>query len=473
MFFKKKKSIEEINSRAITKNNPFHKKRGMKKSTAPARIIVGSFLVVILVGMLLLCMPFSSSSGEFTDPLTAMFTATTSTCVTGLVLVDTGSYWSFTGQLIILLLVQVGGIGLVTLTTFFVVILRQKLGLGSMVLAQSSTGSSSLQHLYSLLKIIVISTLAIELVGACLLCIRFIPMMGIFKGIWISLFTAVSAYCNAGLDLFDGEFTSMLAFNSDVLVNLVVMALIIIGGLGFLVFQDLMFYRKRKKLMLHTKIVLLATGGLILLGSGMFFAFEYSNPATLGKLSLGDKIMASFFQSVSTRTAGFNTVDFALMRDPTKLVSCLFMFIGAAPGSTGGGVKLTTFIVLIMTVVATFRNNPETVILKRKVDHSVVYKSMSLIAAGMVIVIGATAVIVAESNGVNTIDALFEATSGFATVGLSSGATLALSTVSKLVMILTMFVGRVGTFSLFMAMTLRENHREGKTVLPEGEIMVG
>lgn len=422
---------------------------------------------------MLLCMPFSSAEGKFTSPLTAMFTATTSTCVTGLVLEDTGSYWSFAGQFIILLLVQVGGIGLVTFSAFFLVLFRQKLGFSSMVLTQSSTGSSSLQNLYPLVKIIVISTLLIEAVGAILLGIRFLPEFGTARGIWMSIFTAVSAYCNAGLDLMPGDFTSFTMYSGDVLVNFTIMFLIVSGGMGFLVFQDMLFYRKKHRLMLHTKVVLLGTLVLILLGAAMFFVFEYSNPETLGNLSLKDKILTSLFQSVTLRTAGFNTIDIAALRDPTKLASCLFMFIGAAPGSTGGGVKLTTFIVLIMTVVATYSNRNDTVILGRKVSHGVVYKSMSLMAMGVVIVIAGTAVVVAEGNGIGTIDAMVESTSAFATVGLTAGATLSLGLLSKITMIIIMFIGRVGTMSLFMALTLKEYERQDKKVLPEGEIMVG
>ncbi len=470
----KKREKQIIDGNVVhLKNNPLREVDSVEHSTAPTRIIVASFLMVILIGTVLLCMPFSSASGNFTDPLTAAFTATTSTCVTGLVLEDTGSYWSFVGQLIILILVQVGGIGLVTFSAFFLVVFRRKLGLSNMVLTQSSTGSSSLQHLKSLVKIIVVSTLSIEAVGAILLSIRFIPQFGTARGIWISIFTAVSAYCNAGLDLFPGDFTSLTAYSGDVLVNVVVIMLIVLGGMGFLVFQDFIFYRRNRRFMLHTKVVLVTTALLIILGAAMFFGFEYSNPATLGNLNLKDKILASFFQSVTLRTAGFNTIDIGALSDPTKLVSCLFMFIGAAPGSTGGGIKVTTFVVLLMTVIATYRNRSETVIMHRRVGHSVVYKAMSLMAAGIAVVVLVSAVIVAENADIGVIDAIVEATSGFATVGVTAGITTALGIVSRIVIILTMFIGRVGTLSLIMALTLKEYEREDKKVLPEGEIMVG
>ncbi len=471
MFFKSKKNI--FDDSYITKKNPHYKDGIVDRPVYPARTIVFSFLTVILIGTILLCMPFSSASGRFTDPVTSLFTATTSTCVTGLVLVDTGTYWSLLGQIIILALIQIGGLGLVTLTTFFTVILRQKIGLGNLTLAQSSTGSQTLKDLRSLVKLIVLSTLTIEFIGAILLCIRFVPLMGWKRGIWVSVFTAVSAYCNAGIDIFDGEFTSLTAYVSDPLVNCVIMALIVIGGLGFLVFQDILHYHRRKRMMLHTKVVALYTAILILFGAIVYFTFEYTNPNTLGELSFGDKVLASFFQSVTARTAGFNTVDFGAMNDPTKLVSCALMFIGACPGSTGGGVKVTTFVVIFMTVVAALCNRRDTVILKRKVDYSIVYKSLALVAVGIVICIITSAVIIVENHELSTIDAMFEAVSAFGTAGLSAGITTQLGLISKLAVIVTMFIGRVGTFSIFMAMTLKENEKGDRKLLPSGEIMVG
>lgn len=458
---------------AEIRKNPSFKDDVINRPIYPARIIVLSFLAVILIGAILLMMPFSSKSGEFTDPLTATFTATTSTCVTGLVVVDTGDYWSTFGQAVILLLIQIGGLGLVTLTTFFIVVFRQKIGLGGMELARSSVGSSSFQNLNGLVKLIVITTLSIEALGAALLSIRFIPLYGVGKGIWMSVFTAISAYCNAGLDLFEGEYTSLTAFSGDWLVTGVIMALIVIGGLGFLVYQDIFAYRKRKKLMLHTKIVLLFTAVLIITGAIFIFAFEFSNKGTLGDLSFSEKILASLFQSITMRTAGFNTVDLGTLSDPSKLISCILMFIGAAPGSTAGGIKITTFIVVLMTVLTAFMNRSETIIFHRRIRHSTVYKALSIMSVGAVIIGIASAVLMVENPGIETVDILFESFSAFATVGVTTGITPTLGIVSKIVIILTMFLGRVGTFSIFMALTLREQEEKTKTVLPEGEIMVG
>lgn len=455
------------------KKNPQSKPEKRARPSQPARVIAGSFALVILVGAILLTLPISSKDGTFTPFLNALFTATTSTCVTGLVVYDTFTHWSLFGQGVILALIQVGGIGLVTLTTFFTLLLRQKIGLSDLVLTQESVNTNSIRNLHSLVKLVVASTLVVELAGALLLATRLIPRYG-WAGIWVSIFTAVSAYCNAGIDIFgrEGPFTSLTTFNDDVVVNVTVMLLIVIGGLGFIVFQDILNYRKQRHLMLHTRTVLLVTGALILGGAIVFFIVEYNNPATLGSMPLGQKIMASFFQSITPRTAGFNSVDVAGMHDPTKLFMCGLMFIGAAPGSTGGGIKVTTFMVLVMTVVATLRNKTQTTIMRRRVDHTVVYRSLSIAVLSICLCILTTGVLLVE-NDVSTIDGIFEAFSAFGTVGISAGITPTLGVFSKIALILTMFIGRVGPFSFILAITLRQAYNPRKLVLPEGQIIVG
>lgn len=455
------------------RKNPQVKPEKAGRPSQPARIIAGSFALVILIGAVLLMLPIASKTGTFTPPLSALFTATTSTCVTGLVVYDTFSHWSLFGQAVILVLIQIGGIGLVTLATFFTLLMRQKIGLNNLVLAQESVNSGSLRNLHSLVKLVVFSTLVVELAGALLLATRFIPRYGA-EGIWISIFTAVSAYCNAGIDIFGREvpFGSLTAFSGDVVVNVTIMLLIIIGGLGFIVFQDILSYRKKRHLMLHTRTVLFVTAVLILVGAVVFFIVEYSNPATLGNMPLWKKILASCFQSVTSRTAGFNTVDLAGMHDPTKLFMCVLMFIGAAPGSTGGGIKVTTFMVLAMTVVGTLRNKTQTTIMRRRVDHMVVYRALAITVLSVCVCI-VTACIILVENDVTTIDGIFEAFSAFGTVGLSTGITPTLGIVSKIALILTMFIGRVGSISFMLAITLRLAYHPRRLVLPEGQIIVG
>lgn len=457
----------------VHKKNPRSKPEKNARPSQPARVIAGSFALVILIGMVLLMLPIASKTGEFTPPLNALFTATTSTCVTGLVIYDTFSHWSLFGQGVILVLIQIGGIGLVTLTTFFTLVLRQKIGLSSLVLAQESVNTNSIRNLHSLIKLVIVSTLVVELAGALLLSTRFIPRYGL-AGIWISVFTAISAYCNAGIDIFGREapFSSLTIFSDDVVVNITIMLLIIIGGLGFIVFQDILSYRRQRHLMLHTRTVLFVTAVLILCGAIVFFLVEYNNPATLGNMPLGQKILASFFQSVTPRTAGFNTVDLAGMHDATKLFMCVLMFIGAAPGSTGGGIKVTTFMVLVMTVIGTLRNKTQTTIMRRRVDHMVVYRSLAITVLSVCLCI-VTACIILIENDVATIDGIFEAFSAFGTVGLSTGITPTLGIVSKIALILTMFIGRVGSISFILAITLRLAYHPRKLVLPEGQIIVG
>jgi len=342
-----------------------------------------------------------------------------------------------------------------------------------MTLAQESAGSDTLVNLYSLIKLVVLSTLTIEMTGAVILATRFIPKYGA-TGIWISVFTAISAYCNAGFDLLgrEGKYSSLVHYADDPIVCITVMLLIVIGGLGFIVFQDVLSYKKSRKMMLHTKTVLFISALLIVSGALLVFINEFTNPHTLKNLPMWQKIMASFFQSITTRTAGFNTLNQADLRDPTKVISAMLMFIGAAPGSTGGGIKVTTFMVLAMTVISTLRNKTETTIMHRKVNHAVVYKSLTIVTLGVIVVAIGTSVLIVE-NGYNMIDCLFETVSAFATVGLSSGITPRLGDFSKTALILCMYIGRCGSFSFVMAITLRQAYSPKKLILPEGQVFVG
>ncbi|MDO4743316.1 MAG: potassium transporter TrkG [bacterium] len=443
-----------------------------KKHLHPAKVITLSFIMIIILGTFLLCLPISSRTGEFTGLLDSLFTATTSTCVTGLIVVDTLQHWSFFGQAVILLLIQVGGLGLVSLTTFFFIVLRHKVGISRLNIAQESVGSGTLQTLNSLIKIVVGSTVVIELLGAIVLSTQFIPEYGLKRGIWTAIFTSVSAYCNAGIDVLTNGFKSLSDFSENPIVLITIMLLIVTGGLGFIVFQDLLTYKKRKKLMLHTRTVLFATAVLILFGAIAVFALEYTNNKTIGAMSLPNKIVNSFFQSISYRTAGFCTFNIADMNIVSKTLGCVFMFIGAAPGSTGGGIKITTFMILVMTVVATVKNRSETVLFHRRVDYRVVYKALSIVFLGIVVVCITTGVLLIE-NSISLVDSVYESVSAFATVGLSTGITPALGSVSKVALIITMLIGRCGIISFFIALTLHEQNNHKNFVIPEGEIIVG
>ena len=411
---------------------------------------------MILVGTVLLMLPVSSKNGEMLHPLTALFTATSATCVTGLTLVDPYTQFTFFGQAVLLTMIEIGGIGLLTLTNFFMFSLRKKLGLRTLRLAQENTNAGSFHNIRSLLQIIVATTLLIESIGAIL------------------LFTSVSAYCNAGFDILGNEtpFGSLIHYNGDVIVLYTVMALIFLGGIGFMVFQDLFSWRRHRHLMLHTKAMLLMSAALIAGGFLVFLVVEFDNPNTLGALPLFQKLNAALFQSVSARTAGFASIDLSKMYDFSKVMMIFLMVIGAGSGSCAGGIKVTTFLVLMMTVVSVIRGRDDTVVLGRRVPKRTVYKSMTIAAQGFAAVVMNAAVILITLPNLSGVDGIFEAASAFGTVGMTAGVTMKFGIAAQIATILTMFIGRIGPISFALALTIRGEGGGGE-VLPEGKIMVG
>ena len=445
-------------------------------ASLPMRMIAISFALVIISGTFLLMLPISSNDGQPTNFLDCLFTATSSTCVTGLVVFDTYLKWSTFGKIVILLLIQIGGLGLITFTTFFNVAIGRKLGLRNMQLAQESLNSTTFFDVTHLVKAVVLISLAMELCGAAILCTTFVPKYGA-EGIFISIFMSVSAFCNSGFDLLgmEVEYVSLCNYNGSPVVIFTIGLLIIIGGLGFLVWKDIFTYRKTKILMLHTKIVLIMTITLILSGMFLFLILEWNNPDTLGGLPIADRFTAAFFQSVTLRTAGFNSVDVNSLHSLTKLGSIVLMFIGAAPGSTAGGVKVTTFAVIVMTVVSVIRGKDDTIILKRRVQKNVVYKALAVVSIALLVVCISSITIYftnpdhADVTGMN---ALFESVSAFGTVGISSGVTAVANIPSKIILILTMFIGRVGPVSLALALAMRGKPPKD-VIVPDGKILVG
>ncbi len=448
------------------------------KNIPPVRLIVISFLLVILIGTFLLTLPVCSRTYRPTSFIDALFTATSATCVTGLVVFDTWVHWNALGQIIILSLIQIGGLGVITFTTGFALLLHRRLGLRDIQLACENTSGGTV-GIIPLIKIILIFTACCESAGALLLMLRFVPQFGL-KGVWIAVFTSVSAYCNAGFDIlgFVMENGNLIPYVSDPLVCLTVCALIIIGGIGFVVISDLYYARIQPRMHkcrpvhinFHSTLVLITTAVLIIVGTVLFFFCEYGN--TLNGLSLGAKLNASLFQSVSARTAGFATVDIAKEYDFTKIITVILMFIGASPGGTGGGIKTTTFVVLAATVFSVMRGQEDTTILKRRLDKFTVYRALAIFSGALFLVLITTGIILTADPHVNGIDALFEATSGFGTVGLSAGVTQTLSAVSKFTVSCAMFAGRVGPVSLGLALTLHKGHHTG-SILPEGKVIVG
>lgn len=447
------------------------------KSIPPVRLIVVSFLIVILIGAFLLTLPIASRMGKPTAFIDALFTATSATCVTGLVVFDTWTHWNVLGQIIIISLIQIGGLGVITFTTGFTLLMRRRLGLRDIQLATENTSGDTI-NIAHLIKMILIFTATCELLGALLLMLRFVPQFGA-QGIWIAFFTAISAFCNAGFDIlgFVMKDGNLIPYVSDPLVCLTVGSLIVVGGLGFVVISDIYYSRvltriQKKKsthLNFHSRIVLSTTAFLIVGGAALFFILEYNN--TLRGMNLGTQLNASLFQSISARTAGFASLDIAKELDGTKILTVVLMFIGASPAGTGGGIKTTTFVILAATVLSAMRGLEDTTVLKRRIDKSTVYRAISIFFGALLVVLIATGVILTADPEVNGVDALFEATSGFGTVGLTAGVTQRLSDISKFVVSCTMFVGRVGPVSLGLALSLHKARRG--TILPEGRVIVG
>ncbi|MBQ5969861.1 MAG: hypothetical protein IKN72_08055 [Clostridia bacterium] len=445
-----------------------------KKMMHPASVIAASFLLMIAAGTALLMLPFMTRDGRGLSFVQALFTATSGVCVTGLTLIDPMLTLSRYGQVLLLMLIEAGGISMVTFATFFIFAFKKRSALRSLRLAQEYTNVDVFSQVKPLVRTIIATAVLIQLLGAAVLCIRFVPRFGA-KGVWTAVFTAVSSYCNAGFDLFgtpQQPYASLSAFNGDPLVMVTVMLLIVTGGLGFFVFYDLLHLRRGGHLSLHTRVVLVFTAALIAVGAVLVLTFEFGNRATLGALSGPERVMAAFFQSVTTRTAGFASVDIAALRDVTKLCMIALMFIGAGSGSTGGGIKITTFAVLIMTVMSVLRGKSETVIFGRRVDARVVAKALAVAMLGILIVLAGTIILVLERPGFDGVDALFEAVSAFATTGLSSGVTAGTGVVGKIALVCMMYIGRVGPVCFIIALNRGDDEKRGE-VLPEGRIMVG
>ena len=456
-----------------TKKRTRRPNKGWLSGSSATQTICGSFLLVIAVGTLLLTLPISSRTGRL-GVIDAMFTATSATCVTGLVVRDTWSQFSLFGQIIILMLIQVGGLGLVTLTSFFALAARRRMGFRDLRLLGESVSADGLSKATEVLKIVIKLAAAFEAVGIVLLLFAFVPQFGA-EGVWVSVFTAISAFCNAGFDLFGrfGAYSSLVPYVNNYYVQAVIMFMIMAGGLGFMVWVELAEYRKKRRLSLHAKVVLQFSvifwgGGAVLLA-----LLEWSNPRTMGGLSVPGKIMAALFQSVSTRTAGMNTIDLAACSPISKLLMSVLQFIGAAPGSTGGGVKVTTFAVLILTIRSVAQGRDDCVIGGHHIESKTVYRALTIIVIGAVAAFGSAVVVYYNTaETVSVIDCIFESCSAFGTVGLSVGVTGQLNTGAKLLYMACMFMGRVGPVSLAISLTAKPDDNKRK-VLPVGHINVG
>lgn len=447
-----------------------------RRSHEPTRIIVGSFLAVILCGTLLLLLPFASRTGQPPHWLDALFTATSATCVTGLVVFDTYTQFSALGQVILLLLIQIGGLGLVTLTSFFNIAIGRRLGFRGLRLAGESVSLSDAGQSRAVLQFVMKVAFSFEGAGAALLALSFVPRFGA-KGVFIAVFLSVSTFCNAGFDILGciEPGMSLTPYQSDPYVLTVISVLIIGGGLGFLVWQDLVAWRRTRHLRTHTKLVLWMSGGLLVLGTLGILLMEYDNPLTLGPMPLGEKVLNAAFQSVSARTAGCNTFPLDKMQNLTKIFMTGLMFIGAAPGGTGGGVKVTTVSVILLAIAGVASGRDEAILFGRHIDHKTVYRSLTILLLSLVAcIILSIALFYNTGPEANGVDCTFEAVSAFATVGLSVGVTAVMNPVARAVTMAAMFLGRVGPVSLAISLAARRDSAASRrTVPPRANINVG
>lgn len=448
-----------------------------------SQVIALGFAGVILFGGLLLWMPFCAAPGQNTSFSDAMFTATTSVCVTGLTTVVTASHWSLIGKVIIFFLIQIGGIGVISLATVFFISFGKKISLKNRRMVQESYNLDHMSGMVKLIKRVLLCVFAAEAAGAAAYAFCFIPEYGVWKGLGYAVFTAVSAFCNAGIDLFGA--TSLAAYVEHPLVNIITMSLIVLSGIGFTVWWDLagkcrMVIRRKlsvrrfyKTLHLHTKLVLVTTAVLLIGGTVLIFIFEYGNPETLGGMSFGKKWMAAAFQSVTTRTAGFFTIDQAKFGNAAFLICMVLMFIGGSPMGTAGGIKTTTIAVLVLHLKASMQGKRDTEFAHRRVRQQYVRSAMVVAMMSLLTLIFMCILLAAAMPQTSLQDIVYELTSAVATVGLSRGITSELSAAGKWIVIATMFLGRIGPLTLGTAVLMRAHKQSENTHLAEEDLMIG
>ena len=444
------------------------------------RIIVLGFLIGILLGAFLLWLPVSSKAGQDISFVDALFVATTSLCVTGLTPVVMAEQWNYFGQTVILFLMQFGGLGVITFTTTVLLMLGKRITLKERMLIQDSYNLDSIAGVVKLTKRIIKGTLLVEACGAVMYAFVFIPQYGIADGLWKSVFHAVSAFCNAGLDLVGSS--SLAVYRTNVLMNLTTMLLIIFGGLGFPVWWDVLDALRRArrkeilwrdvlaKLNVHSKLVLVMTTALVFGGGFLIFLFEYKNPETIGDLAFGNKVMAALFESVTLRTAGFQTIPQENLTEASTLLALMLMFIGGSPSGTAGGVKTVTMVILVLSMLAAVRGTDEVRAFRRKISDNYVRRAVAVIVVFFVALMAVTMALSITENG-SFLDILFEATSATATVGLTRGFTGSLTVAGKWVIIMAMYLGRLGPIT--MALAFNAKKYEGKKTYAEGRVIIG
>lgn len=439
---------------------------------SPMKIILGGYCTVILLGTLLLALPSATKGAGSTGITDCFFTATSATCVTGLIRFDTFTHWTLFGQLVIMLLIQIGGVGFMTVAIMALVFAHKKISLSQRALMQNSVSAPHLGDIVHMTKFIAGGTLVVEGIGALLLSFAFVPRFGVAKGIYFSIFHSISAFCNGGFDLMGGttgEFSSLTGYMSNWYVNIVIMLLIFVGGLGFFVWYDVGAKKGRfKRFNLQSKLVLTISFFLVFLGAAALFVLEFSSSATEG-LTVGEKICAALFQSVSARTAGFNTIDLSVMSEAGKFVMISLMLIGGSTGSTAGGMKTTTVYVLCASISATFFQRKNIEAFGRRLEENVIRTATCVF---MIYIIGVTgsAVLISAVEGIPMITALFETTSAMATVGLSFGVTPTVGMFSKILLAFLMICGRVGSITMLLAFSSGKGYTSSRLAMEKVQV---
>ncbi|MBY0009705.1 TrkH family potassium uptake protein [Paenibacillus typhae] len=436
----------------------------------PPKILSLGFVLLIAVGTLLLCLPAASTSGRISF-IDALFMATSATCVTGLAVIDTGTQLTVFGQIVLLVLFQFGGLGFVTMATLITLVLNKRISLKERLLLQESMNQNSMQGIVKLIRRVLIYSLVIQLIGAMLFTVRFIMDMPAGKAVYYGLFHSVSIFNNAGFDLFGdvhGPFSGLTRYAEDPIVNITSMLLIFLGGIGFIVLSDIVDFRKRKRLTLHSKVVLSTSAVLILIGAAVFFWLELNT--TLKPLHAGGKLMASFLQAITPRSGGVTTIEIPLLRESTQFLMILLMFIGAAPGSTGGGIKITTFAILVVTAYSKIRGKEDIVMFRHRISKDNVYRAITMTLLSLMLIVIAT-MLLSVTESADFLTVLFEAVSAFGTSGITMGLTPELTTPGKILVIILMFVGRTGPLTLAYAIKPKKNKELFR--YPEGNITIG
>ena len=450
--------------------------RSLEKWSSVQIITVG-FLFIILLGAAILSLPISSRSGQWTNLVDSLFTATSAVCVTGLVVLDTATHWSLFGKVVIISLIQIGGLGFMTIATMISLIRGKKINLKERLLIQESLNQIDLSGIVSLTRKIILMVFIIESVGGILLSISFIPKFGLIGGLAYGFFHSISAFCNAGFDLMgsiSGEFSSLTSFYDNSFIMITVSLLIILGGLGYPVILDVLKNKRFSKLNVHSKLVITSTVLLLLVGFVFIFGLEYNNPDTLGNMDMKGKVLSSIFQTSTLRTAGFNSIDLALTKEPTILLMIILMLIGASPASTGGGIKTTTVAVLFLTVKDFLCGKDEIHIFERSISFDSIKKAIVIFFIAIFIFIVGTLVLSITNPQFSLIECVFEVMSAYATVGLSIGGSPNLNTIGKFIIMILMFLGRVGSLTIFTAILSINIAKKDKNIRRlKGKIIIG